>query len=105
MELSLGTVVHPVISPNTNNIAVENDSLFLTSSYEDLLDMVDAVFIISHPSKHYEHIKKALTEGKHVLCESPFALKEEECEELEKLALNNNLIFELSVILSLDCYG
>lgn len=34
----------------------------------------------------------ALNQGKHVLCESPFTIKKNECEELLKLAKDNNLI-------------
>ena len=39
-----------------------------------------------------QQIKQALNKGKHVLCESPFALNENECEELIKLANENDLI-------------
>jgi len=85
------------VSNDAEKEVYENDSLFLTSSYEDLLNMVDAVFIISHPSKHYEHIKKALTEGKHVLCESPIALDESQYVELEQLANENDLILMDSI--------
>ena len=54
----------------------ENEKLTLTHDYDELLSLVDAVYIISHPSKHYWQIKKALNQGKHVLCESPIALNE-----------------------------
>lgn len=69
-----------------------HEDLTLADDYDELLDLVDAVYIISHPSKHYEQIKKALNCGKHVLCESPFALSEKDCIELEKLAADNDLI-------------
>ncbi|WP_407410212.1 Gfo/Idh/MocA family oxidoreductase [Methanobrevibacter sp.] len=85
------------VSNDSEKEVYENDFLFLTNSYEDLLDMVDAVFIISHPSKHYEHIKKALTEGKHVLCESPIALDESQYVELEQLANEKDLILMDSI--------
>lgn len=85
------------ISNDSEKEFYEKDSLFLTDSYDDLLNMVDAVFIISHPSKHYEHIKKALNAGKHVLCESPITLNESEYVELEKLANENDLILMDSI--------
>ena len=75
----------------------ESEGLTLSDSYEDLLEIVDAVFIISHPSKHYSQIKKALNKGRHVLCESPFTLNEEECVELENLAIKNDLILMDSI--------
>ena len=75
----------------------ENEDLTLTNNYDELLDIIDAVFIISHPSKHYNQIKQALNKGKHVLCESPFALNEKECAELEQLAIENDLILMDSI--------
>lgn len=75
----------------------KNEDLTLTEDYDELLDIVDAVFIISHPSKHYDHIKKALNHGKHVLCESPITLSESEYLEVEKLAKDNNLILMDSI--------
>lgn len=91
---------------NVNAISIENEKelecyqnedLILAKDYDELLTLVDAVFIISHPSKHYEQIKKALTQGKHVLCESPFALSKEESIELQKLANENDLILMDSI--------
>ena len=75
----------------------ENENLTLARDYDELLGLVDAVYIISHPSKHYTQIKEALNQKKHVLCESPFALKESECGELEHLAIKNDLILMDSI--------
>ena len=76
----------------------EDKELFLTDSYEELLKQdIDAVFIISHPSKHFRHIKMALEGGKHVLCESPIALNPDDCEELFKIAEEKNLILMDSI--------
>ncbi len=66
--------------------------LYYTDKYDDLLERVDAVYIISHPEKHYYDSKKALLAGKHVLCESPIALREGTCKELFGLAKERGLI-------------
>ena len=50
------------------------------------LQMVDAVYVVSHPSLHYKYVRFALDNGKHVLCESPIALSVEEYNELINLA-------------------
>lgn len=93
-----GIEVNAVLADNDNEKkCYENEELILTESYDELLDIVDAVYIISHPSKHYNQIKKALNQGKHVLCESPFTLKEDEFAELEKLAIDNGLILMDSI--------
>ena len=60
--------------------------------FEDLLDMCDAVYIISQPHEHYSQIKCALEAGKHVLCESPISLSIKEFKELTSLADRQKLI-------------
>lgn len=67
------------------------------SSYEELLDYVDAVYIASEPTKHYHDIKIALEACKHVLCETPIALNLKEKEELHELARKNNCILMDSI--------
>lgn len=57
-----------------------------TDDLDELLDQSDAVYITSHPSRHYEQIRKALLKKKHVLCEAPLALSEDQFEELAELA-------------------
>lgn len=63
----------------------------ITDSLDKLLEVSDAVYIVSHPTKHYEQIKKALLANKHVLCESPIAISVREFEDLLKIAKANNL--------------
>lgn len=58
----------------------------LASTYDELLNNVDAVYIVSHPTRHYEHIRYALERGKHVLCESPITLSVNQYDELIGLA-------------------
>lgn len=60
--------------------------------FEDLLEKVDAVYIRSLPAEHYSHIKTAINAGKHVLCESPVSLSEEQTKELFELAKEKNVI-------------
>lgn len=62
------------------------------TDYDRFLDSVDAIYITSHPSKHYSQIKRALEKKKHVLCETPIALKTDELDELYKIAKKNNCI-------------
>ena len=80
----------------TDNLDVMNDHLknidFITNDYSKLLANVDAVYIRSLPNEHYEQIKQALNMGKHVLCESPLTLDEQQSKELFEMAKSKNLI-------------
>ncbi|MCH3998841.1 MAG: adenylyltransferase/cytidyltransferase family protein [Lachnospiraceae bacterium] len=64
----------------------------ITDDFDVVLNHVDALILASHPERHYTEIRKALSAGKHVLCESPVALRKDQCEELFELAEGQNLI-------------
>lgn len=59
---------------------------------DDTLEGVDAVYVATHPDRHYQDVKRALEAGKHVICESPIALSLAECEELMKTACDMGLV-------------
>lgn len=69
-----------------------SDISIITDDYEKLIYEVDAVYIVSHPSKHYQQIKRALELGVHVLCESPISLRKSECDELIEYAAEHKCI-------------
>ena len=64
----------------------------VTSDYSLLLNQVDAVYVMSQPTRHYTHIKQALESGKHVICESPITQNVEEYKELVSLAKEKKLV-------------
>lgn len=51
---------------------------------DKLLTMSDAVYIISNPRNHYDHVNRALEKECHVLCESPIAINPQQLEELKQ---------------------
>lgn len=57
-----------------------------------LYTLAPYIIFVSKPEKHYIDTKKALLAGKHVLCESPIALKETDCEELYSIAEEHGLV-------------
>jgi len=59
---------------------------------DDFFNFVDAVYIAAPHLTHYELIKQSLMRGKHVLCETPMVLLEDEAKELFKLAESKELI-------------
>ena len=88
-----GVEIPGVYSENINLLSDEIRLLpLVTNDIDELLGLVNAVYVHSFPAVHYLQVKKALTSGKHVLCESPIALKREQCLELYSLAEKNQLI-------------
>ena len=82
-----GITVTSVYTHNDSDLSPELKELSREiDSFEELLAEVDAVYIASRPDKHYRHIKIALENGVHVLCESPISLSVNEVEELFALA-------------------
>lgn len=74
------------LSDNVNRLSI------VTNNYKELLDKVDAVYIRSQPSQHFIQIKEAIKAGKHVLCEAPRTISEEEWIEVTELAHKNNVV-------------
>ena len=64
----------------------------VADSFEALLQHVDAVYIVSHPSHHYDQIKQAILNKKHVLCESPIVLGVDQYDELVSMAKQQGVI-------------
>lgn len=64
-------------------------------SYEELLNdpEIDAVYIPLPNSLHAEWTIKAANEGKHVLCEKPAALTEQELKEMVEACERNRVVF------------
>lgn len=80
----------------TTNTKLLNENVLelpiVTNNYEHLLNNVDAVYIHSAPQEHYQQVKTALLNMKHVICESPICLSCDEFNELYDLAEKNNLV-------------
>ena len=57
-------------------------------SYQELFEDpdIDVVYIATPHTFHFQHSKAAITAGKHVLCEKPFTVNSEQCQQLTMLA-------------------
>lgn len=58
--------------------------------FED--DNVDVIYISTPHNTHIKYLRKALSAGKHVLCEKSITLNAEELEEAVQLAKENNVV-------------
>ena len=79
-----GIEITAIMSSKLDNNMEKN--IIFVNNYNELLKCVDAIYLVSNPQQHYDQIKSALIQGKHVLCESPVALSKEQYRELFKLA-------------------
>jgi len=57
----------------------------------------DAIYICNDIQNHAKHIRNALEAGKHVLCENPLVLDQNEAKKLFKLAKENNLLLLMAL--------
>lgn len=88
-----GVAISGAYSENTRYLSDDMKRLAAaTPHYEQLLQDSDAVYIASHPSCHYQHVRQALLAGKHVLCESPVVINTAQLEELKQIANNQQLV-------------
>lgn len=87
-----GTAVvgYLTLNPELSKDGLENATAY--HSFEALVSDTDALYIRSHPTKHYDQIKYALQQHKHVLYESPLTLCHAQAEELFRLADQNGCI-------------
>lgn len=80
----------------TNNTALLSDTLKQVAmpmdQLDELIDKSDALYVISTPDKHYEHVKRALDRGRHILCESPITICPTQLQELRALAREKGCI-------------
>jgi predicted dehydrogenase len=85
------------VASSDRKVAVKFAEEFSTAkvfdSYHELLasDEVDVVYIANVQSLHHQTTLQALSAGKHVLCEKPFALSAKQAREMIDLATKSNL--------------
>ncbi|MDR1767573.1 MAG: Gfo/Idh/MocA family oxidoreductase [Propionibacteriaceae bacterium] len=65
---------------------------YANDSYADLLKHVDAVYVATPHSTHFDYAKAAIEAGVHVLCEKPMTLSRAQTEELFALAGRHNVV-------------
>ncbi len=65
---------------------------FGTDRIEEFWEQIDAVYIASPHETHVPYMQQALRRGKHVLCEKPMALSEQEAKDLYALAAKKGCV-------------
>ena len=65
------------------------------ASVDDLLEVSDAVYVVSPNTTHVDMALKALAAGKHVFCEKPMATTLEDAERLHEAARASKTVFQV----------
>lgn len=75
------------------NSIICNKTLTVYDNIGDLFDNSDAVYIVVAPDERTKYSQMAITQGKHVLCESPAALNQDSAKELTDMAKKGGCVF------------
>ena len=86
------TAVYDIDKKKVQSFAERHQIDSICSSYDELIEKVDAVYVATPHLCHYEQCKQALLRKKHVLCETPLVLNGEEARELFQLAEQNGVV-------------
>ena len=81
-----GLTINGIFSRTDFKLSSDLKDIPSYDNIDALLDNCNAVYIISSPVSHYEDIKKALSHGRNVLCESPITIDTAQYKELHELA-------------------
>ena len=72
--------------------AKDSDKVLLTDSKADMYQVCDAVYVASPHEYHVEDMKDAISAGKHVLCEKPFALSGDDAVSVFEMAREHKVV-------------
>ena len=84
--------VYDINAEHSNKLATQHDDIEVFTSYEEMVEAVDAVYVATPHLSHYSLTKYALEHKRHVLCETPMVLKAAEARELFALAEANGVV-------------
>lgn len=96
-----------VCDPVEESLKTAKNELGIDKAYLDYQDVandedIDAV-VIACPTKYHKEIAVAMAKAKkHILCEKPMAMNEEECEEMIKAADENNVKLQIGFMRRFD---
>lgn len=71
---------------NVKTFVDRHDLDLAAGSYDELLDEVEAIYVATPHGTHVQYALTAIERGKHVLCEKPMTLTEDDCVRLQEAA-------------------
>lgn len=86
------------IDPNVSDSVAEEFQVKSFKNFEDLLESVDVVDIVTPTTSHYEYAVKALKKCKHLFIEKPIVTNLEEAKSLLKISEEANVKIQVGHI-------
>ncbi len=67
----------------------------IVNDIKDVINDIDAAFVVTPTSTHFELVKFLLESNKHVFCEKPLCSNDEEAKKLFEIAANKNVVLQV----------
>lgn len=67
----------------------------VVSDLKDIINDIDAAFIVTPTSTHFELVSYLVEQGKHVFCEKPVCSNDQEAHALKKIALGKPSVIQV----------
>jgi len=76
------------------------NAVYSFNSYQKFLSSdIDAIYISSKNSDHYQQVIDAANAGKHILCEKPLSMTSEQAKEMVEVCKRNNVILTINYVM------
>jgi len=88
---------HDTDVENSEKLASENGYVFF-KEIDSLINLIDAVVIVSPTTTHFEIAEKCINKGKHIFVEKPLTNNSKEARIINKLAKEGNIIGQVGFV-------
>ena len=88
---------HDTDVENSEKLASEKGYVFF-KEIDSLINLIDAVVIVSPTTTHFEIAEKCINKGKHIFVEKPLTTNSEEARIINKLAKEENIIGQVGFV-------
>ena len=88
---------HDTDVENSEKLASEKGYVFF-KEIDSLINLIDAVVIVSPTTTHFEIAEKCINKGKHIFVEKPLTTNSEEARIINKLAKEGNIIGQVGFV-------
>lgn len=98
------TAVADTLQASAEKAAEELGGIYCTTDYREAVRRpdVDAVIVVTPTKYHIDVVLEAAREGKHILCEKPMAMNEEECARMIEAAAKNHVKLQIGFMRRFD---